>query len=53
MSKKDFWIVCETCDAEFKVVAETSYMDKVSYCPFCSEPLPEEDFFDDEDSEDY
>jgi len=40
-------IVCESCEAEFKIrhsLDEGYY--KISFCPFCAEPLNEE--FEDE-----
>ena len=48
------WVECQTCQAEFKVVAiATEYID---YCPFCGNPMEqaeEEDlpltYYEDED----
>ena len=49
MTKKDSWVTCSECDSEFKVVTEAINMEECGWCPFCGEPLPEEDDLDEDD----
>jgi hypothetical protein len=41
------WHYCENCDSEFKVVSDN--LEKILFCPFCSEDMDPED----DDIEDY
>ena len=40
------WIVCSSCDEEFKVITDS--LDTPAFCPFCGEELEEEPEEDDE-----
>lgn len=42
------WHYCESCDSEFKVVSVSDNLDKILFCPFCSEEIEA----DDEEEED-
>ena len=35
------WIECQSCWAEFRVVSDIDQSPE--YCPFCSEPIPEQE----------
>lgn len=49
MSKKDSWVECNECGSEFKVVTEVVNMNQCGWCPFCGEPLPDDEDDIDED----
>ena len=43
-------IVCESCDAEFKIQHDMEeHFYSVKYCPFCASSIDLEDDFEDED----
>lgn len=46
--EKEF--VCDDCEAEFKIVSENT--DEVTYCPYCSNVISEEDEFETEEWDD-
>jgi len=41
--KVENWIVCQTCDAEYKVVSSISNELNESYCPFCGSEVQQEE----------
>lgn len=42
------WITCIECEEEFRVITES--IELISYCPFCSADIVEQE--DDEETED-
>lgn len=44
------WHCCESCDSEFKVVTIVENLDRVLFCPFCSEEIELEDDEEEEDT---
>jgi len=46
---KDNWIECQSCWAEFRVVADTDHTQRVVFCPFCGSDVDAAE----EDDEDY
>jgi transposase-like protein len=40
--KDDNWIVCNSCESEYKVVSSISNDLTQSYCPFCGSDLEDQ-----------
>lgn len=41
--KNDNWIVCGSCDSEYKIVSSVSNEQSPWFCPYCGTELNEEE----------